>query len=244
MDKIKGFFIKIWEFIKKFHWYGWVGLVIAIVYQTLSYYISHTIADASGRMLSAFSPKIDAIDNCFPIVPFFVIFYWYSFIFWGMAILATALTEKRNFINLIFSLLLASTFGLIMFSAFPSYIDRVKEGLMDIGKQPGVFNWWLYKTYCFDGGDIGWNLLPSFHCAVALGSALGTFRRKDSPLWWRIIALVSVILIVLSTLFTKQHFFLDVITGLALALITFYTMKLIDPGKRILEKHSNKVKKV
>ena len=114
---------------------------------------------------------------------------------------------------------------------------------MDIGNQPGFFNWLLAKTCSLDGGEIGWNLLPSFHCALALGGALGTFRRKDSPLWWRIIALVSVILIVLSTLFTKQHYFLDVITGLALAIITFYTMKLIDPGKRIIERHNNKTKK-
>lgn len=240
MSKVKSFFIKIWGFIKKFRWYGWAGIAIVITGDLLIYYLSHFILETSGRIAIAVSPKIDVIDNCFPVVPFFVIIYWYSYLFWGFAILATALTEKHNFINMVISMLVVEAIGFIIYIAFPTYLDRAKEGLLDIGKQPGFCNWLLSTTYALDGGEFGHNLFPSFHCILALGPALGTFRRKDSPLWWRIIAMISVVLICLSTLFTKQHYFIDVVGGIGLALICFYLTKLINPGKRILEKLETK----
>lgn len=243
MSKVKAFFIKIWEFIKKFHWYGWLGIVITLGYSAVVYYLSQVIVESTGRLADAISPKIDVIDNCFPVIPFFSIIYWFSYAFWGFAILATALTEKDNFINMCIALLVAETIGLIIFTSFPTCLDRTKEGLLDIAKQPGFFNQLLSLTYTLDGGDIGRNILPSFHCLLAFVPTLGTFLRKDSPLWWRIASMVSVLLICLSTLFTKQHYFVDVIAGLGIAAISFYLIKLINPGKHILEKlEARKVK--
>ena len=47
-------------------------------------------------------------------------------------------------------------------------------------------------------------------------------------------------LIVISTLFTKQHYFLDTIGGLVTAILAFYIVKFVKPTKKWILKENNK----
>lgn len=97
--------------------------------------------------------------------------------------------------------------------------------------------------YDFDNGNIAYDLLPSYHCILTLCCYFGVCRRKKISLPFRIFSLVSVILIILSTLFTKQHYFLDVVDGIALTIVTFLLVKAFEPGEKIVAHYQKKKEK-
>jgi membrane-associated phospholipid phosphatase len=68
------------------------------------------------------------------------------------------------------------------------------------------------------------NAFPSLHVAVSLICLMGIKVLKTK--WFPYIG-VWVLLIILSTVFTKQHYFLDVVGGLILAVISFALTKKI-----------------
>lgn len=68
--------------------------------------------------------------------------------------------------------------------------------------------------------DVPHNCFPSSHCSVALLSALIIQEHKNKSL--KIFSWVSAIGISLTTVTTKQHFFLDIIGGWILAIVLWY----------------------
>lgn len=116
--------------------------------------------------------------------------------------------------------------GAVVLVFAPTYMDRVAEGLQNPemhGFGVRLMQFW----YSLDGGDMAYNLLPSFHCINSTISYLGVARRPEVPKWYRGYSLVMTLLIYASTLFVKQHFFLDVISGIAVALVSWGAISLI-----------------
>lgn len=246
MKKIKTFFIKIWQSIKSIPWYGWVSTLLLLGIQRAFYRLAPIIANATGASNWAFAPKIP-FDDSIPVVPFFIIIYILSFAFWFILPLVIAKkTSKENFINFCIYMFGSLFVGFIIFCFAPTYMDRVKEGLMDIGAKGGIFNILLQWMYDIDNGNIAYDLLPSYHCILTLCCYFGVCRKKEVSLSFRIFSLISVVLIVLSTLFTKQHYFLDIVDGIALAIVVFLLVKAFEPGKKIITHYQKKksIKKI
>lgn len=80
----------------------------------------------------------------------------------------------------------------------------------------GFSSWALSLVYA---NDQPWNCFPSTHCAVALMAALVMFEMNPIFGSW---GLVVALTIGASTLFTKQHFLLDVVGGYSLTLLVYY----------------------
>ncbi len=68
--------------------------------------------------------------------------------------------------------------------------------------------------------DLPTNCFPSLHVAVSMLSAFAIYHKTPINGIW---AILLGILISLSTLFTKQHYFMDVISGLLLATFSYYS---------------------
>lgn len=66
------------------------------------------------------------------------------------------------------------------------------------------------------------NLFPSIHCLVSWLCFIGIRRVKSVPLWVKIISVVSAIAIMISTQFLKQHYIVDVASGVALAELCYW----------------------
>ena len=64
------------------------------------------------------------------------------------------------------------------------------------------------------------NYFPSLHVAFAL--TLSLFIIENKPKWLKVAVLCWSVLVSASTLFTKQHYFIDVVGGVALAGISYY----------------------
>ena len=135
-----------------------VGLFIL---QRMLYDWSHGISTA--MKLTPFLPKIDIIDNAIPLVPFFTVFYLWSFAFWIMGPMFVSRTSRKNFGNYLIGYLISLLIGFLILCFIPTFMDRGAELLYErLGTD--FFSNLLRTVYDGDGGKMAFNLLPSFIC--------------------------------------------------------------------------------
>jgi len=163
----------------------------------------------SERNMGGIEPKLPI--DVFPIIPVWVLPYllciplWLFGIFW-----ATFRMQDDLFRSFMAALLLVSTFSIATFIFFPTYI----------------------RASSFAGGDIFTQLLRSIHQNwgrydafpsghVYITTLLALFYSTWYPhlkRWW----ISCAVIVALSTLFTGQHYFVDVLGGLAVAFLGYY----------------------
>ena len=222
--------------IKAIPRYGWILGVVYFGLQYGMYRLANWISNLTGTVSWAFVPKIPFIDDRIPVVSIFVVIYVFSYVFWIFGPIIASLTEKENFINYIIGLSAAYIIGFLIFVFAPTYMDRTAEGLMEIANRPGLFNHLLGTVYSSDGSALAFNLFPSYHCLISLYCYLGIRKREEVSKGIRIYSLVMAFLICLSTVFTKQHYFIDIIGGLSISIICYAVVQKINPARRILSK--------
>ena len=199
--------------------YGVIVGIVSLALQHGLYLLANEIAQAVG--MTPFSPKIDAIDGIIPILPIFILPYVWAYAFWAMAPMAVSKCKLRHFLNYLAAYLFACLAGMVVLIFAPTYMDRVAEGLLDVSKTGPLYDLMRF-WYSLDGGEMAYNLLPSFHCINSTVSLLGVWGRPEIPRGFQIYSLVTAVAIYLSTLFVKQHFVLDVVSGILIAAVTYY----------------------
>ncbi len=215
--------------------YGWVLGIVYFILQYAMYRLANLLSRVFGTINWAFVPKIPFIDDRIPVVSFFVVFYLFSYVFWICGPIIASLTEKRNFINYIIGLSAAYIIGFLIFLFAPTYMDRAAEGLMAYAERPGIFNALLKVIYGADGGDLAFNLFPSYHCLISLYCYLGIRKRTEVSKGVRVYSLVMTILICMSTVLTKQHYIIDIAGGLGISILCYAVVQKLDPARRFLK---------
>ena len=226
---------RIKETIKRIPKYGWIGAVSIFFFNYALYLLGPLLARLLGTESWAIAPKIPCIDDKFQYIPVFVLIYVISYVYWVHCILVVSLTEKRNFINYVIGLEASVILGFLIFIFMPTYMDRVAEGLLVKAKQPGVFNWMMKIIYAGDGWTRGRALFPSFHCLMSIYCYLGIRKRDEISTGFKAYTLVMLVLICLSTLYTKQHYFIDMIGGLGLPVISYAIVQKTDPATKFFK---------
>ena len=222
---------KLTETVKKVPWWGWVFGIVYFGLQYGMYRLGHYLSIVIGTIDRAWECKLPLIDDLIPLIPAFVVIYVFSYVFWIFGPVAVSLTKKEHFKNYIIGLSLAYLIGFLFFIFLPTYMDRVKEGLMDLSSRPGFFYGLLATVYGADGSDLAFNLFPSYHCLISFYCYLGVRRQPEISKGFRVYSLVMALLISCSTVFTKQHYILDVVSGIAIAVICYVIVNKWDPGK-------------
>ena len=246
---MKNFFLKFWTQIKRVPWYGWLAGVILFGLESGLYAAAKPIIamwSQSWRII----PITQGVDINIPFCPYFWIqmyFLWHPLALFGPIVLSV--THKEHFLSTIVGWLVGEIVIFLLFICCPSYMDRTNVAGLTFGQYGNLlekvqngkgFSYWLMKIIMKnDGGIDNYNLFPSFHCYMIVFAYLGLMRRKEIKVGHRSFWLVCAILICLSTLFTKQHYFFDMLTGSLMAIIMFGLFKLINPGKAILRKCPN-----
>ncbi len=223
---------------KRIPWWGWVLGLVYFALQFGIYRLGDYLSAVIGTKAHAWSPKIPAIDDLVHVVPVFVVIYIFSYIFWICAPAVVSKTKKANLINYLIGLTSAYIIGFLIFTFFPTYMDRVAEGLMDFDAGGGIFSALLAKVYASDGSDIAFNLFPSFHCMISAYCYLGIRKQPEISKGFKIYTLVMAILICMSTQFTKQHYLLDFLGGVSLAIICYIIVEKINPGEKLVARKS------
>lgn len=163
----------------------------------------------------------NVIDTKIPFVPAFFIPYciWYLMIFIIPYYLYCK--DKDKFIKYTMAYILCSMIGNIVFISYPSTVARPTVTGTDIFSLIAKFIYWI---------DTPTNCFPSLHCAISMLFILYICESKNTNAITKISVCIISILIMLSTLFTKQHVVVDFISGDILALIVYLIVK---PSKKL-----------
>lgn len=231
---------------KKVPWYGWVsGVIMIFLFMGLykiAYYLAPLMESATGGWF--WNPKIDAIDgiigiNGIPFCPwFFIQIYVLAYGIWVVAPIIISTGDKKNFVNFMIYSIIAHVIGCLLLILAPSHAPR--ENIEAINELNPSFSKFLMQMIVgADGGNMNCNLAPSFHVLTSLLCIFGMMKRKDIHIGARVVYYVICPLIIISTVFVKQHYFMDIIVSLALGSLVYIFVMAYKPGDYIVDNYPN-----
>lgn len=212
------------SFIKKYR-HGLVIVIYAIIYLILFAYLERLPVRGYHIVHTTF-------DDMIPFCEYFIIPYllWFPYMFVSVAYFIFFNKNKHEYYQLTFNLMFGMTIFLIVSYIYPN-MQLLRP---EVFPRDNVFTRmvaWLYET------DTPTNILPSIHVfnSLAIYMALASCESMKKHKGIKAGALVLTILIILSTMFLKQHSVIDVCMGATLALfgyLFFYPEKTADPARR------------
>lgn len=158
------------------------------------------------------------IDHMIPFIPAFVVPYilWFAWI--PLACIILLLYDEDMFIRTRRLLIIGMTAFLIISAVFPTKLDLRPDTLPD----SGIFCQLLNVIY---SADTSTNVFPSIHvyntCAIwhaVYASNNGILGKR----WFNIGTTILSVLIILSTMFIKQHSIIDVAGGIIMFVLVYY----------------------
>lgn len=202
------------KYIKKLEIKPIITTISLVCIQSILYFISKLLQGDLNLVGNVIDTKI-------PFVPAFFIPYciWYLMIFIIPYYLYCK--DKDKFIKYTMAYILCSMIGNIVFISYPSTVARPTVTGTDIFSLIAKFIYWI---------DTPTNCFPSLHCAISMLFILYICESKNTNIITKISVCIISILIMLSTLFTKQHVVVDFISGDMLALIVYLIVK---PSKKL-----------
>lgn len=198
--KLKQFFYKYshaWVFLYGFIYLAWFAWLEKTV--TTNYFVIHSV-----------------FDDYIPFVEFFIIPYLLWFLYIAVTAFYFFFTDKQGFYKLAALLVTGMTLFLIICTIFPNGLNlrpivfERDNIFVDLVKM-------VYRT------DTPTNVLPSLHvynsigCYIAICHSETLLRHKCVQQG----SLVLTVLIVLSTMFLKQHSVVDVIAACVMAYFVY-----------------------
>lgn len=184
---------------------------VAPLLSTLAFQVS-VYSGSKVLMDSAYHYNLETpLDLSTPFLPWTVVIYAGAFLYWYTSYALILRGEKRNAFRFLSAHVMSLVVILLCFLFLPTTNSRPEvtgHSLWDLGMRI------IYAT------DTPTNLFPSLHCQFSwlCARALGNTR---VPKWGKVFAYVFTLLIFVSTLTTKQHVIVDVLSGWLLAEVTF-----------------------
>src|SRR5687768_6596609 len=156
-----------------------------------------------------YAPEL-ALDRALPLLPSWALVYGALYLF--LILLPVFVVRQDELIRrTVFAYLLVWITAYVFF--FVVYPTAAPRPAKVIGE--GFAVWGLRALY---SSDPPYNCFPSLHVAHSFVSALASYRMHRGL---GIVATICAALVALSTLFTKQHYVLDVIAGVFLAFVAY-----------------------
>lgn len=183
----------------KWRWF-WLAIILASM--ALYFPINHL--SHGGIELSI---SLDQHISLYP--PFIIPYLLGSLLFIGLPVWAAFHTRSVDFESYASSLLLATAVSYLVYLLFPTYVTRPVVVSNDIFSRAISI---LYQA------DLAYNAAPSGHAFYSTISFLYLARWKPQ---FKLIWLASWLIILASTLFTRQHNILDLVSGVILGLAAY-----------------------
>ena len=198
--------------------HGTIILSYMIFYMAAFHYLE-------GRQVYIYHVVHTFIDDYIPFCEVFIVPYmlWFPFIAATMLWFVFGCPDKSEYYRLTANLIMGMTIFLIVSYAYPNMQELRPTSFPRDNVFTSVVAW-LYST------DTPTNILPSIHVFNSLACCMAVFNSPSLVRHIRLrqITLVLIVLIVLSTMFLKQHSFVDVCLGSAMACfgyLLFYTQE-------------------
>ena len=188
--------------------YAILSLIFCFVWNCFVYWTTQFLcADRKHFDLST------EFDRWVPTESWWVVIYVASFVFWVLCyVLIARYRDKQFWFRFVTADLLSRTVCGVIFVLFPTTNVRP---VLDMDSVWDLLLSLIYKL------DMPYNLFPSIHCLISLLCFLGLMDAEGLSRRVKAGVLIFTLLIFASTQFTKQHYILDVIGGVAIAMISY-----------------------
>lgn len=192
---------KLRKHLSSFPAYTVRAVLISAVTHFMVYYLPLVFGKTGETVLSS------AFDDSIPCIPLFVWIYVGAFLFWVWAFVSVYRMNPRIANRLLTADLIAKTVCVLFYCFYPCTLVQPET-------LTGPSAWALRIIYYFDKPT---NLMPSMHCYMSCMAALPLFSRcsNRTGILRKVFCVVFALAVCASTLFTKQHVFIDVWTGIA-----------------------------
>jgi membrane-associated phospholipid phosphatase len=152
------------------------------------------------------------IDHALPFIPWTVLIYVSEYFFFVVVYMTCRDMENVN--KYIYSFLTTQGFSCLIFLFFPTIFPRELFPIPE-GTHPAIDAIWFWLR----NADAPTNCFPSLHVSTVYLSAFIFLdeQREKFPFF-----LIWGTLIALSTLPTKQHYFVDIVAGLFLSIAAYW----------------------
>lgn len=205
--------------IKKYR-HGFVIVAYFIVYLILFNYLEH-------RPVRAYHVVHTVFDDMIPFCEVFIIPYllWFPYVIFTVVYFLFR-QSKREYFQLIFNLMMGMTVFLVVSYVYPN-IQYLRPAVFPRNNIFTQLIAGIYRT------DTPTNILPSIHVfnSLAVYFAIHNCQALKDKKWLQGGSLILSSLIILSTMFIKQHSVIDVCLGTTLALfghLLFYPQRTED----------------
>lgn len=170
-----------------------------VLYLTINYFTSlrtvHTLSTV--------------IDQQIPFLAIFIIPYISTYL---LVLLPYMLIKRIDTLRkLTIAYFIALAVASIIYLVYPAYVQR------PVISSAGFFDkivLWYYSI------DLPHNSFPSLHVANAVLSSIALMKLKNGKYF-----LIWLAAVILSVLFVKQHYILDVLAGIGLSLLIYFSSK-------------------
>ena len=213
------------RFIKKYK-HGLIILAYAIVYMIFFNYLEH-------RPIRGFHVIDTVFDDHIPFCEYFIVPYllWFPYQIITVLYFIFRNKNKKEYYQLISNMMMGMTILLIVSYVYPNVLhlrpaEFPRENVFtDMVK-------WLYRT------DTPTNVLPSIHVfnSLAVHMSLTNCESLRGNKKVKYSSLILTLLIIMSTMFLKQHSVIDVCCGATLALfgyLFFYPQKSVEEARDV-----------
>lgn len=195
------------ELIKKYR-HAWVFLY-AFIYMPWFLYLEK-------RVTSHYYIIHSPLDDYIPFIEYFIIPYYLWFLFMVVSVMYFFFTDKPGFYRITSFLIIGMTAFLVICTIFPNGLNL----------RPTVFP---RDNFCTDlvkvlyAADTSTNVLPSIHVFNTLGVLIAVAHSDKLKSYKAVTFGIYTlgILIILSTVFLKQHSVTDVIAAVVMACVVY-----------------------
>lgn len=195
--------MKIRNFLKKYS-HAWV-LLYAFIYLPWFMYLEKTVTTHFYEIHSK-------IDDYIPFIEYFIVPYllWFAYMLIGGFFIF--FTDKKEFYKMAAFGITGMTLFLIICTVFPNGLHL----------RPTTFardNIFVDMVKMIYAKDTPTNVLPSIHVynSITIAIAIGRSKVLENKRWIKAVSYILAILIILSTVFLKQHSITDVVASFAIA---------------------------
>jgi len=187
--------------------YAVLPLIGCFVFNSLIYYGTRLIVGDRKHydMTLGFDEKT-------PFVQWTVLIYFGCFAFWALNYILIGSISREHCYRFCVADMLSRIVCAVFFILIPTTNTRPEV----VGE--GLVPWAMRYLYRVDAAD---NLFPSIHCLVSWFCYVGIRGQKTIPKSYQMFSLLVAIAVFISTLTTKQHVVVDVISGVAIAEILY-----------------------
>lgn len=217
-----------WRFFKQIS-YAIIPFLIFVAVLLISYFGNQLVYDLRGESGSQY-PHVP-LDDKIPLIPWFVYFYYLTFPLGLVTFFYVAYKDKKSLYDIFLTLCISFAISGIIYLVGQTEFIKPEFTPQTFTDKLVVWTW---------GSTNPVNCFPSQHCFMAFAIIIAVCSSKGLNIFYRLAAFAISIMIILSTVFIRQHFLLDIFASFDIMFIVFALVYYFKLGNRLKARQERK----